>query len=63
MFMEGTPETPIIALARFIVGTMTEGCACDECASRKELVTLLVMNRHALDESVLNDAVAGTLPQ
>ena len=61
--MEKTPETPIIALARFIAGTMTEGCACDECAHRKEIVTRLVVNRYSLDELVLNDAVAGTLPE
>lgn len=60
--METTPETPIIALARFIAGTITEGCDCDECAHRKEMITRLVMNRHTLDELVLNDAVAGTLP-
>lgn len=57
--MEGTPETPIIALARFVAGTITEGCKCDTCAERREIATLLVMNRHTLDESVLNEAVAG----
>jgi hypothetical protein len=61
--METTPESPIIALARFVAGTMNEGCDCDTCAERKELVTRLVMNRHSLDELVLDQAVAGTLPE
>lgn len=59
--MERTAETPIIALARFIAGTITEGCKCDTCAERREMATLLVMNRHTLDEATLDQAVGGTL--
>lgn len=59
--MEGTPETPIILLAKFVAGTINEGCDCDTCYERKEMVVRLITNRHALDESVLHEAVCGSL--
>lgn len=62
MEMTPNPETnPIIELAKFIAGTMTEGCECETCVERKMMVTRLVMNRHALDEQTLNKAVEGSL--
>lgn len=59
--MEGTPETPIVLLAKFIAGTINEGCDCEECAERKQMVTTLIYNRHSLDELVLHEAVKGTI--
>lgn len=50
--------SPAVALARFIAGTLTDGCACDECLSRRDLITTLVMGRNTINMTALANAVA-----
>lgn len=49
---------PAVALARFIAGTITEGCGCDECLNRRDMVTTLVMGRNDINMTALAKAVA-----
>ena len=52
-------NSPAVALAKFVAGTITEGCGCDECLDRRELVTQLVMLRNQLNLRDLARAVDG----
>ena len=51
-----TVESPVVALARFIGGTITEKCQCDECEYRRELVTQLIYARNIVSEKALAEA-------
>ena len=49
-------ESPVVALARFVAGTITDDCRCDECDYRRELVTHLVYARNVVNEKALAEA-------
>ena len=51
------PEnSPLVALAKFIAGTLVEGCRCETCLGRYELVESLVKARHRLTDSQIATA-------
>jgi hypothetical protein len=50
--------SPAVALARFLAGTLVDGCSCEECLSRRDTITTLVMGRNAIDMTALAKAVA-----
>lgn len=47
---------PLIAFATFVHGTITPGCGCEECDSRRDLVMTLIYNKD-LDTEKLDRAV------
>lgn len=51
--------SPAVALARFIAGTITDGCECDECDHRRDMVRSLVVGRADADLRALARAVDG----
>jgi len=52
--------SPAVAIARFLAGTLVEGCSCEECLSRRDTITTLVMGRNSVDLVALANAVANT---
>lgn len=52
---------PFIAMAQFIYGTITPGCGCEECYSRRQTVMTLIYT-HDLDMEAFNQGIFPTPP-
>lgn len=47
---------PLVAFATFVHGTVTPGCGCEECDSRRDLVMTLIYDKD-IDTKKLNEAI------